>query len=177
MSVGNIIWIWGLSGSGKTTLGYRLAQELGYIFIDSDSVRRELEIPKDFSVSGRLSYQEALRHHVHGLSLRGINVVVASITPLQIMRNENKTLFKKYIEVYLSIDMNVLVQRDPKGLYKKALAGEIIDFTGVSSPFQGPAYYTNMGHWPDLILDTGQLTLDESYGLLLDAIVKRSETK
>lgn len=70
MIIGNIIWIWGMSGSGKTTLGSRLAQELGYTFLDSDSVRRVLYIVPDFSVSGRLEYQSALRHHVQGLQQR-----------------------------------------------------------------------------------------------------------
>jgi adenylylsulfate kinase-like enzyme len=167
--VGNVIWIWGLSGSGKTTLGYRLAQELDYVFIDSDSVRRELEIPRDFSVSGRASYQEALRHYVFGLVLRNINVVVSSITPLQVMRNANHQLFSHYFEVCLKCSLNVLRERDPKGLYKKAFAGDILDLTGVGSPFEDPVN-DGLGRnkFPDLIIDTGFHSEEESYIILVN---------
>ena len=169
--IGNVIWIWGMSGSGKTTLGFRLAQELGYTFLDSDSVRRILNIPPDFSVSGRLEYQTALRHHVQGLQQRGVNLVVASITPMHEMRNQNKALLKNYFEVYLDCGIDTLIDRDPKGFYKKAFAGEIVEFTGINSPFEKPVI-DSRNSVPKLILDTGESGEEICYKILLEAVTK-----
>jgi adenylylsulfate kinase-like enzyme len=171
--LGNVIWIWGLSGSGKTTLGFRLAEELDYLFLDSDSVRKQLSTPADFSVAGRSHYQEALRHHVKGLQDRGNNMVVASITPLQAMRNANAGLLHKYFEVYLRCALDTLISRDPKGLYQKALKGEIPNFTGIGSPFEGPSE-DNLGlnRLPDLTIDTGFHSEEEAYIILVNMIKK-----
>jgi adenylylsulfate kinase len=171
MNFGNVIWIWGLSGAGKTTLGYRLAQELDYLFLDSDSVRRQLDFPPNFSVIGRIHYQEALRHHVCGLQFRGTNMVVSSITPLQDMRNANADLFDHYFEVYLKCDLEVLIKRDPKAFYKKALNGEIQNFTGVSSPFEEPKEGAG-NRLPNLWIDTGFHSEEESYIILVNMVKK-----
>lgn len=167
MVLGNIIWIWGMSGAGKSTLGFRLAQDLGYLFLDSDVVRRFLSIPDNFSELGRTHYQEALRGHVRELQWRGENMVVASITPFQEMRNWNATMLDNYLEVYLRCDLPTLIKRDPKGLYKKALAGEIKEFTGISSPFEEPIedrFVENS--LPNVVIDTGFNPEEESYTIL-----------
>ena len=172
MKSGNVVWLWGMSGSGKTSLGFKLAQEIGYVFLDSDSVRRILNVPPDFSMSGRLTYQEALRHHVSGLQQRGINIVVASITPLQKMRDLNRELFDNYYEVYLQCDISVLIKRDPKGFYQRAFHGDISEFTGITSPFELPTY-ENTSCVPDITLNTGDLDFDSSYSILLRAVKNR----
>jgi adenylylsulfate kinase-like enzyme len=164
---GNVIWIWGMSGVGKTTLGFHLAQDLGYLFLDSDVVRNFLGITPDFSRQGRLNYQEALRGHVRELQHRGNNLVVASITPFKIMRDLNRKEIQNYTEVYLTCNFDELLDRDPKGLYKKALLGSITDFTGVSSEFEEP------GFPPDIDLDTSGANITDTYFSLYNEILRR----
>lgn len=160
-----------MSGSGKTTLGFRLAKELGYLFLDSDVVRKFLAISDNFSKIGRIHYQEALRGHVRELQWRGDNLVVSSITPLQEMRNVNAMMLDNYYEVYLKCELETLIKRDPKGLYKRALSGEIKDFTGISSPFEEPVedrFVENQ--LPDITIDTGFHSEEESYIILLNMV-------
>lgn len=174
MNLGNIIWIWGMSGSGKTTLGFRLAKELGYLFLDSDIVRKFLDIPNNFSRIGRIHYQEALRGHVRELQWRGDNLVVSSITPLQEMRNVNAMMLDNYCEVYLKCELETLIKRDPKGLYKRALSGETKDFTGISSPFEEPIEDKfSENQFPDITIDTGFHSEEESYIILINNIKKK----
>jgi len=170
--IGNIFWIWGLSGSGKTTLGYRLAKELGFLFLDSDIVRKVLHSPVDFSKEGRLAYQETLRAHVEELQYLENNIVVASITPLQQMRNLNRMRFDNYFEVYLKCDIPTLIVRDPKGLYRKALDGVLQNFTGISGTFEQPANdIGDENSIPDLVIDTTDEE-NHSYDKLYKAVLK-----
>ena len=123
MKPGNIVWIWGMSGSGKTTLGSRLAQKIEYLFLDSDAIRKVLGAPDNFSTIGRIHYQESLRGYVKDLQRKNNGIIVASITPLQEMRNANAKTFSNYFEFYLKCDLDTLIKRDPKGLYNLALRG------------------------------------------------------
>jgi adenylylsulfate kinase-like enzyme len=164
MHLGNIIWIFGMSGSGKTTLGSLLSTELSYLFLDADIVRRVQNVRQNFSTTGRYSFHEFLRTHARDLQWRGNNMVVASITPYQEMRNFNKVMLDNYYEVYLECDLDILKQRDPRGLYAKAIKGEIPNFTGVSDRFDEP--HTDIigeGSMPCLTLNTGILPEDECY--------------
>ena len=162
-----------MSGSGKTTLGFRLAQELNYLFMDSDVVRKFLTIPNNFSTTARCHYQEALRGHVREMQWKHNNIVVASITPLQEMRNMNATMLDNYTEVYLKCDLEVLIKRDPKGLYKRALSGELKDFTGISNPFEEPIEDKfGDNQLPNVIIDTGFHTEEETYIILSEMINK-----
>lgn len=163
---GQVIWLFGLSGSGKTTLGGRLATEYGFLFLDSDLVRQVLGAPKDFTVEGRLSYQARLRYHIRELQWQEHQVVVASIAPMQEMRNRNRAELHNYYEVYLKCSILELMRRDPKGLYAKACRGEISDFTGITSPFEEPSVENKEISFPDLIVETDILTEEESYKLL-----------
>lgn len=135
---GNIIWLYGMSGSGKTTLGYRLGRELGYTVIDSDIVRDILGACPDFSPEGRRRYQTCLREKLEDLCcFGGENLVVASITPYIDMRRSNREVFcDNYFEVCLECSLEKLIERDPKGLYAKALAGNLDYFTGISDVFE-----------------------------------------
>lgn len=167
--IGNVIWLFGLSGVGKTTLGGRLAQDLGYLFLDSDIVRKVLSIPSNFSMLGRTNYQEALRRHVQEMQWRGNNCVVASITPLQEMRNMNRVMLDNYYEVFVTCNILELFRRDPKGLYAKARSGEIKDFTGVTSPFEVPVAAPDLEEdfkVPAIVIETDSLLEEESYSKL-----------
>jgi adenylylsulfate kinase len=172
MVIGNVIWLFGLSGAGKTTLGCRLARELGYLFLDSDLVRQVLAIPNDFSEAGRKQYQTRLRMHIKELQWAGgSNMVIASITPMQGMRNLNRYMIENYFEVYLKCDLFELLRRDPKGLYAKARSGEISDFTGISSPFEEPAEGSS-----DLVISTDFYREEECYQELITSARKWEET-
>lgn len=159
-----IIWIYGMSGVGKTTLSRKLSQDLGFLCADSDQVRSMKWVKPDFTPKGRRDYQRELRSEIETLQLADTDgVVVASITPYDDMRIKNRQVFEPdYYEVLLKCDLDTLIKRDPKGLYKKALSGEIDNFTGVSDPFQEGS--------PDLIIDTGKLSQEDSYYILLEKV-------
>jgi len=162
---GNVIWLYGMSGAGKTTLGTRLAKDLNYMFIDSDYFRQVRWIKPDFTPKGRRKYQNELRNEVARLQLSfSPGIVVASITPYTDMREKNRRVFgKEYLEVLLKCDIDTLIQRDPKGLYKRAMEGDLFNFTGLTDSFEeGEPHlivYTNDGE-------------DLSYKILLENVRK-----
>lgn len=163
--VGKVIWLYGMSGAGKTTLGNRLAQSLGYLLVDGDVVRNFLGAEKDFTPRGRRRHQDRLRGRLNQLCLQGHNIVVSSITPYEDMRRLNRAVFKDlYYEIYLECDLGTLMNRDPKGLYAKALTGEVENFTGISDGF-------DVGT-PDLIINTGFTTEDEAYETIFREVTK-----
>ena len=84
------------------------------------------------------------------------------------MRNKNKELLKNYFEVYLDCSIEILIDRDPKGFYKKAFAGEVAHFTGIDSPFEKPVI-DSRNSMPGLILDTGDTNEETCYKMLLEA--------
>jgi adenylylsulfate kinase len=169
---GKTIWLFGLSGAGKSTLGYRLSKDLSnssleVIHLDADHVRTVMGIEPDFSYRGRENFQLELRKEAEAFSYLGKTVVVSSITPYQEMRNSNRSFLDPYFEVYLDCDIDTLVKRDPKGLYKKALAGEISNLTGIDDPFEAPAQNRFWGNSiPDLVLNTAIMSEDEAYKIL-----------
>jgi adenylylsulfate kinase len=161
-----IIWLFGPSGAGKTTLGERLAKDLGYLFLDADRVRQVLHIDPDFTKWGRNLFQNSLRQHVRELQWRDNNIVVASITPFQDMRNQNRLSLTGYIEVYVMCPEEVLIERDPKGLYKKALAGEIDNMFMFEPPYRA------RGSLPNIEIPTHIWNEQEAYTILKTSIVK-----
>jgi adenylylsulfate kinase len=162
-----VIWFTGLSASGKSTIAHHVEKKLygqgtrAYVF-DGDNIRHGLNSDLDFSKPGR---KENIRRIVEVSKLfvdAGIVVLTAFITPMREQRDFLRNQFKgtKFIEVYVKCSIEECLRRDPKGLYKKARMGLIPEYTGISSPFEEPDK-------PDLILDTQQMSFDESVSAVL----------
>jgi bifunctional enzyme CysN/CysC len=169
---GGIIWLTGLSGSGKSTLARALERKLfdrGYnvYMLDADNVRDGLNSNLGFSNEDR---NENIRRVGEVSSLfaeAGFIVLSAFISPFH---EDRKRAFnahpKNFHEVYLSADLSTCEDRDPKGLYKKARAGKIKEFTGIDSPYEIPKE-------PSLIIDTKKLSIDESVEELFGYIINK----
>jgi adenylyl-sulfate kinase len=142
-----VVWITGLSGAGKTTLAKSLQNLLKdnhrVGLIDGDDIRARHDKPKGFDMKSRESVvYEAIYMAKNMLTFQKANVIiVAMISPLQSMRNEARKILTTYsdvrfIEVYLDVPLDICEHRDPKGLYAKARAGEITNFTGIDSIYE-----------------------------------------
>ncbi|RMF56936.1 MAG: adenylyl-sulfate kinase [Calditrichaeota bacterium] len=155
---GVCIWFTGLSGSGKSTLAVEaqnILYEMGahtYI-LDGDNIRHGLNKDLGFSPEDRKENIRRIGEVAKLFVDAGIIVMTAFISPYREDRDAVRKLLAEgdFIEVYVQCDLEVCEQRDPKGLYKKARAGEIPEFTGISAPYEEP---TN----PELIIDTAQNT-------------------
>jgi adenylyl-sulfate kinase len=141
---GFTIWFTGLSGSGKTTIS-RLVQDrlrergiLNVEVLDGDVVRTNLSKGLGFSKEDRDINIKRIAFVCNLLTRNGVPNIAAAISPYREVRDYARKEIKNFVEVYVKCPLEVLIQRDVKGLYKKALAGEIADFTGVSDPYEEP---------------------------------------
>ena len=165
---GGIIWLTGLSGSGKSTLAKSLEHALlnqGYTtcILDGDKLRQGLTSDLGFSSADRAENIRRIAEVATLFATAGSVCIVSVISPLAEHRNKARRIAAAlpFYEVYISADIETCKKRDPKGLYKKALRGDIPEFTGISAPYEAP---TN----PDLTVNTAQLTHDASHSLLLE---------
>ncbi|REJ83058.1 MAG: adenylyl-sulfate kinase [Bacteroidetes bacterium] len=170
---GIVIWFTGLSGSGKTTLANLLKERLsteGYktCHVDGDLLRTGLCSDLGFSDSDRSENIRRAAELCKVLYDCGIVVIASLISPFETDRRKARNLFPKgsFLEVYLDADLETCEQRDVKGLYKKARAGQIESFTGIDSPYELPEN-------PDLILSTGINSKEECAAFLHDFILPR----
>jgi len=155
------IWLTGLSGSGKSTLANLLEQELHnsgkrtYI-LDGDNVRQYLNADLGFSDEDRTENIRRIAHVARLMVDAGIIVIVAFISPFAKDRQLARSLFAKddFLEIYIEAPLEVCEQRDTKGLYAKARANELKNFTGIDSPYEAPSS-------PELTLNTTQLSPSE----------------
>lgn len=137
------VWFTGLPSSGKSTLARHLEQRLRDMGItaqvlDGDEVRKSLSRGLGFSRSDREEHLRRLALLVRFLTDSGILTVTATISPYRSVREAARRTLKRFVEVYVKCPLEVCVQRDVKGLYRKALTGEIACFTGVSDVFEEP---------------------------------------
>lgn len=163
-----LLWFTGLSGSGKSTIANTLEKrlyQLKYktVLLDGDNIRHGLNNNLGFSDDDRV---ENIRRVAEVSKLfidAGIIVITAFISPFIKDREIAKNLLKKneFIEIFIDTPIDVCKKRDPKGLYKKAIQGEIKDFTGVSSPYETPLK-------PNINLKTDKLSIDESVEKILE---------
>jgi sulfate adenylyltransferase/3'-phosphoadenosine 5'-phosphosulfate synthase len=168
MAKGFVIWLTGLSGAGKSTIAGRLVQELTALgrhveVLDGDEVRTHLSKGLGFSKEDRDTNIRRIGY-VAGLVARSGGVAItAAISPYREIRDEVRARTPNFVEVYVRCSIEELTRRDVKGLYAKALAGEIPHFTGISDPYEAPLN-------PEIVVDSGRETVEESTERLLDRL-------
>jgi len=171
-----VVWFTGLSGSGKSTLANAVEQLLvaegihTYV-LDGDNIRHGLNSNLDFSESGR---HENIRRigEVSKLFVdAGIVVLTAFISPFKSDRAMVRSLVEadEFVEVFVDCPIEICEQRDVKGLYKKARAGEIPEFTGISSPFENPEH-------PEITIPTSACTIEDAAKLITNHVLKQIKT-
>jgi bifunctional enzyme CysN/CysC len=167
------IWLTGLSGSGKSAIAMELEQRLieaghACFVLDGDNVRHGLNRDLGFSPSDRKENIRRIAEVAKLFNDAGLFVITAFISPYREDRNAAREIIgsARFVEVYLSASVDVCERRDPKGLYAKARAGQIAEFTGVSAPYEPPPT-------PELTIDTGASGLDESVAILFDFLSDR----
>lgn len=161
---GFTLWLTGLSGAGKSTLALDLKNKLlvrgvEVELLDGDEVRTNLSKGLGFSKEDRDTNIRRIGYVSRLLARNGVGVISAAISPYREVRDEVRAETERdgatFIEVFVKCPIDVLAERDVKGLYKKALAGEIKEFTGVSDPYEEP-----LG--PEITVETDRETVDES---------------
>lgn len=168
-----VIWFTGLSGSGKSTLAHAVEQELydrgcRTIVLDGDNIRHGLNKNLGFSPEDREENIRRIGEVAKLFTEAGVIALTAFISPYREDRDRARALMNdgEFVEVYLKCSLDVCESRDVKGLYKKARAGEIKEFTGISAPYEEPLN-------PEVVIDTGAKTLEESAQEVLDFLQKR----
>ena len=168
-----VLWFTGLSGSGKSTLAHALEEQLHqrggrtYVF-DGDNVRHGLCGDLGFSAEDRKENIRRIGEMAKLFVDAGIIALTAFISPFKDDRKNVRDLFQDddFIEVYCHCSIEECERRDVKGLYKRARAGEISDFTGISSPYEVPEN-------PEISIDTENQSLDECVEQLLEILIQR----
>jgi len=140
---GFTVWLTGLPGSGKTTIAGILKKELEkrkfkVESLDGDEVRKGLSSDLGFSEEDREKHARRVAYVSKLLSRNGIITIVALISPYRRVREFARSEIPNFVEVFVNCPLEICIQRDPKGLYKKALKGEIKDLTGLQAPYEEP---------------------------------------
>ena len=168
---GLVIWFTGLSASGKSTLAIALERKLydhGLLtqVLDGDKIRNGLNNNLGFTAQDRIENIRRIAEVSKLFSDCGIIAISAFISPTNSIRKMAREIIgdKNFFEVYVSTPIEVCEERDPKGLYKKARAGIIPDFTGVTAPYEVPDD-------AQLIIDTSQYNVEEATQLIFDSVI------
>ena len=164
-----VIWLTGLSASGKTTIGDTLAENLKTLghrveHLDGDLVRKMFP-GTGFTREERDRHIKRVGYLAAMLEKHGVFVVASFISPYREARAFVRSQCNNYIEVYISTPLEECEKRDPKGLYKKARAGEITNFTGIDDPYEPPEN-------PEIEVDTTGITVNEAVERILEYLAK-----
>lgn len=166
MKKGTVIWLTGLPCSGKTTISKEIEKHfkekgLPIQRLDGDVVRETISKDLGFSKKDRDINIERLSYVAQMLSDNGVNVVSAFVSPYQKMRDFTRGICENFVEIHVNCSLQECQKRDVKGMYAKAAAGEIKDFTGVGDPYEPPKK-------PEVVVDTEKEELEESVKKILD---------
>jgi len=167
----SVIWLTGLSGSGKSTIADALVPRLRALgrrveILDGDVVRTHLSKGLGFSREDRDTNIARIAFVAHLLARNGVTVIVAAISPFRAARDAARKTIGDFVEVHVAPPLETCISRDVKGLYKKALAGEIPQFTGVSDPYEEPLA-------PEVLIDTSLVSVEEGVRAILRSLDER----
>ncbi|MCX7105100.1 MAG: adenylyl-sulfate kinase [Methylococcales bacterium] len=167
-----VLWFTGLSGSGKSTLAHAIEERLykngiSTYVLDGDNVRHGLCSDLSFTDSDRVENIRRISELAKLLTDAGIITLTAFISPFKIDRDEARKRMPHgdFLEIYCQCPIEICEQRDVKGLYKKARAGEIPFFTGIDSPYEAPV-------GPELVINTSDLSLEDSVQEVLNLLMR-----
>jgi adenylylsulfate kinase len=167
---GCVIWFTGLSGSGKTTIAHEVENTLleagvPIEILDGDVVRENLSKGLGFSKEDRDINIRRIAFIAHLLQRNGTFVITAAISPYRTIREEARAMIKDFVEVHAEAPLEICEERDVKGLYAKARAGEIKGFTGIDDPYEPPSN-------PEVTCHTDKESIDESAKKVMDKLVE-----
>ncbi len=159
MNKGVVVWFTGLPCSGKTTIAKEVKKileekNIDVELLDGDTVRDYIK-NKDFSKEGRNKHLRYIALMAKLLAQRGVVVLCSFVSPYRENRDFARSICNNFIEVYVNTPLEICIKRDVKGMYKKALAGEIKGFTGVDDPYEEPEN-------PELVIETQNESVAES---------------
>ena len=167
---GFTLWFTGLSGAGKSTLAAAVSGELRgrgvpVEVLDGDEVRQNLSKGLGFSREDRDTNIRRIGYVARLLARNGVAVITAAISPYRAIRDEVRRDIGAFVEVYVKASLDECIRRDTKGLYARALAGEIPQFTGVSDPYEEPVA-------PELVIETEREEVADSASRVLDRLLE-----
>ncbi len=167
---GFTLWLTGLSGAGKSTLAAAVSKELRdrgipVEVLDGDEVRQNLSKGLGFSREDRDTNIRRIGYVAKLLARNGVAVITAAISPYRAIRDEVREAIGAFVEVYVKASLDECIRRDTKGLYARALAGEIAQFTGVSDPYEEPLA-------AELVIDTECEEIADSASRVVDRLLE-----
>ncbi len=165
-----VIWLTGIPGSGKTTLAIELEKyyqknSLPVEILDGDEIRKTLSKDLGFSPEDRKEHNRRVIFVAQILSKNGVTTIIPLISPYRETRDFARKEIPNFVEVWVKTSVDECIKRDPKGLYKKALAGEIKNLTGLQAPYEEPEN-------AELVLDTEKHSVEESTELITSTLKK-----
>lgn len=160
MKSGCCLWFTGLPSSGKTTIARALATDLRAMgrnveILDGDEIRRNLSVGAGFSKEDRIAHIGRIAYVAKLLSRNGVVAICSVISPYREMRDRARAEIPEFVEIHVKCPIEECIRRDVKGLYKKALAGEITNMTGIQDPYEEPLA-------PELVVPTGEESVEAS---------------
>ena len=171
MAQGFTVWMTGLSGSGKTTIAHQLERELvargrSVEVLDGDVVRTHLSKGLGFSREDRDTNILRIAFVCALLTKHGVATISAAISPYAEARRQAREMIGDFVEVYVSCSLDEVMRRDVKGLYAKAISGEIQHFTGISDPYEAPES-------AEVVVETDRESVEESVARILAELERR----